>query len=81
MSAIQQVMHTIGSHHISDQLLENKCDKKFGGLLSNGQYAWFASGANVILYSKQLESIVSSRSFLGNQKESLKVSYIMYYLK
>lgn len=73
MSALKQVMQVIGSHHISNRLLDSN-DDKCGGLLSNGQYAWFVSGANIILYSKQLECVVSSRSFAGNQKDkSLKV--------
>lgn len=73
MSALKQVMNVIGSHHISNRLL-NSDDEKCGGLISNGQYAWFISGANIILYSKQLGSVVSSRSFAVNQKDkSLKV--------
>lgn len=74
MSAMKQVMQVIGSHPISDQLLESDCDKS-GGLISNGEYAWFAAGAEIILYSKQFGSIVSSRSFATNQKDkSLTVS-------
>jgi len=68
MSALKQVMQVIGSHHISNELLESDCDKS-GGLISNGEYAWFAAGANIILYSKQLGSVVSSRSFATNQKD------------
>lgn len=74
MSALKQVMQVIGSHHISNQLLESDCDKS-GGLISNGEYAWFAAGANIILYSKQLGSVVSSRSFAADQRDkSLTVS-------
>jgi len=76
MSALKQVMQVIGSHHISDQLLESDCDKS-GGLISNGEYAWFAAGPNIILYSKRLGFIISSRSFIANQKDkSLTVSRI-----
>ncbi|XP_025191116.1 protein ELYS-like [Melanaphis sacchari] len=76
MSSLRQVMQIIGSHHISDQLLESDCPKS-GGLISNGGYAWFAAGANIILYSKQLGSIVSSRSFAANQKDkSLTITSI-----
>lgn len=67
MSALKQVMHVIGSHHIPNQLLETNCEK-LGGLLSNGEYAWFASGSNIIIYSKQLGSVVSHRSFAENLK-------------
>lgn len=74
MSALKQVMQVIGSHPISNQLLESDCDKS-AGLISNSEYAWFAAGANLVLYSKQFGSIVSSRSFAVNQKDkSLTVS-------
>lgn len=73
MSALKQVMQVIGSHQISNKLLDSNNDK-CGGLITNGQYAWFVSEANIILYSKQLGSVVSSRSFACNQKDkSLKV--------
>ncbi|KAE9543994.1 hypothetical protein AGLY_001683 [Aphis glycines] len=76
MSSLKQVMQVIGSHHISNQLLDSDCDKS-GGLISNGEYAWFAAGANIILYSKQLGSIVSSRSFAANQKDkSLTITFV-----
>ncbi|XP_026815806.1 MATH and LRR domain-containing protein PFE0570w-like [Rhopalosiphum maidis] len=76
MSSLRQVMQVIGSHHISNQLLESDCDKS-GGLISNGEYAWFAAGANIILYSKRLGSIVSSRSFAANQKDkSLTITFV-----
>lgn len=74
MSALTQVMHVMDSHKIPNQLSESST-KKFGGLLANGKYAWFASEANFILYSKQFSSIMSSRSFAGNQKDkSIRVS-------
>uniref|UniRef100_A0A2S2P3S5 Protein ELYS n=1 Tax=Schizaphis graminum TaxID=13262 RepID=A0A2S2P3S5_SCHGA len=76
MSSLRQVMQVIGSHHISNQLLESDCEKS-GGLISNGEYAWFAAGANIILYSKRLGSIVSSRSFAANQKDkSLTITFV-----
>ncbi|KAL5237944.1 hypothetical protein ACI65C_005354 [Semiaphis heraclei] len=76
MSAVKQVMQVIGSHHISNQLLESDCDKS-GGLISNGEFAWFAAGANIILYSKQLGSVVSTRSFATNQKDkSLTITFV-----
>ncbi|XP_022175974.1 protein ELYS-like isoform X2 [Myzus persicae] len=76
MSALKQVMQVIGSHHISNQLLESDCNKS-GGLISNGEYAWFAAGADIILYSKQLGSVVSSRSFATNQKDkSLTITFV-----
>lgn len=74
MSALTQVMHVMGSHRISNQLSDSNTEK-FGGLLANGQYAWFAFDSNIVLYSKQFGSVVSSRSFAGNQKDKyLKVS-------
>eukprot|EP00102_Acyrthosiphon_pisum_P024721 XP_016661931.1 PREDICTED: protein ELYS [Acyrthosiphon pisum] len=76
MSTLKQEMQVIGSNHISNELLESDCDKS-GGLISNGEYAWFAAGANIILYSKQLGSVVSSRSFATNQKDkSLTITFV-----
>lgn len=76
MAALKEVMHTISSQRISNQWLESNCDKS-GGFLMKGQYAWFASGANIVLYSKQLGFIVSSRSFDSDQKDkSFKVCNI-----
>lgn len=82
MSALTQVMHIMDSHRIPDQLSEFNSEK-FGGLLANGKYTWFASEANFILYSKQFSSIVSSRSFAGGQKDkSIKVrNHFFFFLK
>lgn len=78
MSALKPVMQVIGSHPISNQLLESDSDK-FGGLISNGQYAWFAYGSDITLYSKHLGSVVSSKSFATNQKDkSLKVCCVFF---
>lgn len=78
MSASKPVMQVIGSHPISNQLLQSNSNK-FGGLISDGQYAWFTNGAEITLYSKHLGSVVSSRSFATNQKDkSLKVCNMLY---
>lgn len=76
MSALKPVMKVIGSHPISNQLFESESDK-FGGLITDSQYAWFTNGADITLYSKQLGSIISSKSFAINQKDkSLKVCFL-----
>lgn len=73
MSALNQIMRVVDTHQIYDQLLESDGDI-FGGLITNSQYAWFASGPKMIIYSKLLGSIVSSKSFAVNQKDkSIKV--------
>jgi hypothetical protein len=73
MSALKPVLQVIESHPISNQLFQPDSDK-FGGLITNSQYAWFTNGADITLYSKQFGSIVSSKSFAINQKDkSLKV--------
>lgn len=73
MSALNQIMRVVDAHQISDQLSESDGDI-FGGLITNGQYAWFASGPKMIIYSKLLGSVVSSKSFAANQKDkSVKV--------
>lgn len=75
MSSLSQVMQVVDSHHISNKLLESE-SKKFGGLITNGQYAWFASETNIFLYSKQLGSIISSKSFAEKTNKSIKVRNI-----
>lgn len=67
-------MRVVDAHQISDQLLKSDGGDIFGGLITNGQYAWFASGSKMIIYSKLLGSVVSSKSFAVNQKDkSIKV--------
>lgn len=73
MSALKQVMHVVDLHHLPNQLFESDCDK-LGGLLNGSQYAWFASGSNIVLYSKQLGSVVSQRSFLESSK--VRISFV-----
>lgn len=74
MSSLTQVMQVISSHQLPAQLLEFDKKSKLSGLINNGLYAWFAYEANIILYSKQLGSIVSSRIFGDNFKDkSLRV--------
>ncbi|VVC44631.1 Hypothetical protein CINCED_3A002568 [Cinara cedri] len=76
MAALKEVMHTISSQRISNQWLESNCDKS-GGFLMRGQYVWFAFGANIVLYSKQLGFILSSRSFDSDQKDkSFKITSV-----
>ncbi|XP_025408942.1 protein ELYS [Sipha flava] len=76
MSALKPVLQVIESHPISNQLFQPDSDK-FGGLITNSQYAWFTNGADITLYSKQFGSIVSSKSFAINQKDkSLKITFV-----
>ncbi|XP_050548885.1 protein ELYS isoform X2 [Daktulosphaira vitifoliae] len=76
MSSLKQVMQVINSHQLPAQLIESN-KSKLTGLINNGLYAWFAFEANIILYSKQLESIVSSRIFGDNFKDkSLRITYV-----
>lgn len=73
MSSLQEVMQVINTHHISNQLLESDSEK-IGGLITDSHYAWFAFEATIVLYSKQLGSVVSSRSFGDHHKDkSFKV--------
>ncbi|XP_050440382.1 protein ELYS-like isoform X2 [Adelges cooleyi] len=76
MSSLNQVMQVIDSHQLPTQLYETDCER-LGGLIADGLYAWFASETNIVLYSKQLGSIVSSRLFGDNLKDkSLTITYV-----
>lgn len=77
MSDSNQVFSVVDSHRISSRLLESNSEK-FGGLLTDSQYAWFAFDAKIVIYSRQLGSEVSSRSFNDDQNDSnLKVKDLL----
>lgn len=75
MSDVTEVMHVVDSHCVSERLSSAPNRNGSGGLMNNGQYAWFADGPNMIVYSKYHGCVLSNRSFAVNQKDkSLKVS-------
>ncbi|XP_050427325.1 protein ELYS-like isoform X2 [Adelges cooleyi] len=48
--------------------------EKLGGLVADGLYAWLAVRANIVLYSKRLGSVVSSRTFGDNKDKSFTIT-------
>lgn len=84
MSAVpEQVMEIIGdSHRVPERLFEGTDGEKLGGLTADGQYAWFAFGADFVLYSIRSRCAMCTKSFDddGTRDKSFKVRFYYYFV-